>query len=344
MSARAAIAYVGNADSQDISVVELQPDGNLALLDTTRVPGPSTPGPSLPLAISPDRQRLIAGIRGEPFAAVTFDIDPQSGQLTLVGSGPLFDSMCYLSIDGTGQYLLGASYGGSRVAVNRIGSDGIVAPAQQVIATQPKAHAIVVDAANRYVLHTSLGGDLVHQQRFDAVSGRLTPNTPATAPIAAGSGPRHLVFSPDARFVYVLGELDATVHVLPWDAAAGTLGEAVQVASAVPENFDGEPWAADIHVTPDGRFLYATERASSTIAAFRIDPASGRLTPLGSTPTETQPRGFNIDPSGRYLLAVGQLSDRLSSYAIDQASGALTKVAELPVGKNPNWVEIITLP
>jgi len=338
------IAYVGNADSQDISVIELKPDGSLALLETTRVPGPSTPGPSLPLAISPDRQRLIAGIRSEPFAAVTFDIDRQTGRLELVGSGPLFDSMAYLSIDHTGRYLLSASYGGSRVAVNQIGTDGIVAPAQQVIATAPKAHAIIVDAINRYVLHTSLGGDLVHQQRFDAATGRLTPNTPPAAPVAADSGPRHLVLSPDARFVYVLGELDATVHVLPWDAAAGTLGEAVQVTSAVPAGFDGEPWAADIHVTPDGRFLYATERASSTIAAFHIDAATGHLTPLGSVPTETQPRGFNIDPASRYLLVAGQLSDRMTSYAIDQTTGMLTKVAELPVGRNPNWVEIIALP
>lgn len=337
------IAYVGNADSQDISVVELKPDGSLVLLETTRVPGPSTPGPSLPLAISPDRQRLIAGIRGEPFAAVTFDIDQQTGRLTLVGSGPLFDSMAYLSIDGTGRYLLGASYGGSRVAVNQIGTDGIVAPAQQVIATAPKAHAIIVDPTNSFVLHTSLGGDLIHQQRFDALTGRLTPNTPPTAPIAAGSGPRHLVFSPDARFVYVLGELDASIHVLPWDAASGTLGEAVQIASGRSAGFGGEPWAADIHVTPDGRFLYATERASHTIAAFRIDPANGKLIPLGSTPTETQPRGFTIDPRSRYLLAVGQLSDRMSSYAIDQTAGTLTRVAELPVGRNPNWVEIVAL-
>lgn len=345
MAAEAAtFAYVGNADSQDISVVRLLADGRLELVEATQVPGPSMAGPSLPLAIAPDRRRLVAGLRSEPYAAVTFDIDPQTGRLTLLGSGPLFDSMAYLSIDRTGRYLLSASYGGSRVAVNQIGTDGIIAPAQQVIATEPKAHAIVVDPSNRYVLHTSLGSDLIHQQRFDAGGGRLTPNTPYTASVPAGSGPRHLVFSPDARFVYVLGELDAAVHVLPWDAATGTLGQVAQSASALPDDFDGRPWAADLHLTPDGRFLYATERTSSTIAAFRIDPATGRLTALGSTPTETQPRGFAIDPSGRYLLAVGQLSHRMTSHAIDQATGALARVAELPVGRNPNWVEILTPP
>ncbi len=338
------IAYVGNADSQDITVVRLLADGGLEPVATTRVPGPSIPGPSLPLAIAPDRRRLIAGIRGEPYAAVAFDIDPGTGRLTLLGSGPLADSMAYLSVDRTGRYLLSASYGGSRVAVNRIGSDGIVAPAQQVIATEPKAHAILVDPTNRYVLHTSLGGDLIHQQHFDAATGRLTPNTPYTAPVAAGSGPRHLVFSPDGRFVYVLGELDAAVHVLPWDASSGTLGPAIQVASALPSGHEGRVWAADIHLSPDGSFLYATERASSTIAGFRVDRATGQLTPLGSTATETQPRGFAVDPTGRYLLAVGQLSHQMTSYAIDGATGTLTSLAQLPVGPNPNWVEIIALP
>lgn len=340
----ATITYVGNADSQDISVVRILADGTLELVETARVPGPSVAGPSLPLAISPDRRRLVAGIRSEPYAAVSFDIDPHTGRLTHAGSGPLFDSMAYLSMDRTGQYLFGASYGGSRVTVNRIGSDGIVAPAQQVIATEPKAHAIIVDPTNRYVLHTSLGSDLIHQQRFDAISGRLTANSPYTAAIPAGSGPRHLVFSPDARFVYVLGELDAAVHVLPWNAASGTLGATIQSVAALPEGFVDKPWAADIHVTPDGRFLYATERTGNSIAAFRVDADTGRLALAGITATETQPRGFAIDPSGRYLLAVGQLSDRMSSYAIDQAAGTLARVAELPVGRNPNWVEIVALP
>jgi 6-phosphogluconolactonase len=112
----------------------------------------------------------------------------------------------------------------------------------------------------------------------------------------------------------------------------------------LPKGVDGKPWAADIHLTPDGKFLYASERTSNTIAAFRIDPKTGALTSLGSTATEKQPRGFNIDPSGRYLLAVGQLSNSMTAYAIDKATGALTKLNETAVGKNPNWVEIVNLP
>ena len=102
--------------------------------------------------------------------------------------------------------------------------------------------------------------------------------------------------------------------------------------------------AADLHITPDGKFLYGSERTTSTLAGFQVDPAKGTLTPIGSVPTEKQPRGFGIDPAGRYLLAVGQLSHGLSSYSIDPTSGKLMKLKEYPMGKNPNWVEILDLP
>jgi len=99
-----------------------------------------------------------------------------------------------------------------------------------------------------------------------------------------------------------------------------------------------------INITPDGKFLYGSERTSSTLAGFKVDPAHGTLSPIGSVPTEKQPRGFNIDASGRYLLAVGQLSHGMSSYKIDADSGKLTKLKEYPMGKNPNWVEIVDIP
>jgi 6-phosphogluconolactonase len=114
------------------------------------------------------------------------------------------------------------------------------------------------------------------------------------------------------------------------------------VTTSLPGGFDGKPWAADIHLTPDGKFLYVSERTTSTLAAFSVDPKTGMLTSIDSYPTEKQPRSFNIDPSGRYLLSVGQLSNSMTSYAIDKATGKLTKLREYPVGKNPNWVEIVS--
>ena len=107
---------------------------------------------------------------------------------------------------------------------------------------------------------------------------------------------------------------------------------------------DNDIWAADIHLTPNGRFLYASERTTSTIGAFRVDSASGKLIYLGSTPTEKQPRGFNIDPFGRYLLAAGLHTNSLTSYQIDSETGALTKLADYPTGEGPNWIEFVRLP
>jgi len=112
----------------------------------------------------------------------------------------------------------------------------------------------------------------------------------------------------------------------------------------VSSDFKGRVSGADIHTSPDGKFLYGSERTSSTLTGFKIDPASGTLSPIGSVPTEKQPRGFNIDSSGRYLPAVGQLSHGMSSYKIDVDSGKLTKLKEYPMGKNPNWVEILDIP
>jgi 6-phosphogluconolactonase len=355
-SARAAtFVYVGNADSQDISIFELKPDGDLAPVETAAVPGPAKPGSSMPLAVSPDTKRLYAGLRNEPYSVVTFAIDAKTGQLKPAGSGPLADSMAYLATDRTGKFLLSASYGGNKVAVNRIGPDGVVQAAQQVIETQPNAHCILTDPTNRYVLHTSLGGDLVYQEKFDAKTGKLTPNDPPSVSVKAEggakgggkggdkAGARHLVFSPNAKFVYLVDELDASIYVFPWDARTGTLKKEVQVTTSLPKGFEGKPWAADIHLTPNGRYLYASERTTSTLAAFSADPRTGLLTSVDSYPTEKQPRAFNIDPTGRYLLSVGQLSNSMTSYAIDKATGKLSKLKEYPVGRNPNWVEIVNL-
>lgn len=338
----ATFVYVGNADSQDVTVLELKSSGDLTPVETAAVPGPAKPGGSLPLAVSPDKKRLYVGLRNEPYSAVTFAIDARTGKLKLVGSGPLADSMAYIVTDRTGKFLLSASYGGNKVTVNPIGPDGLVQPAQQIMATQPNAHCIMPDPSNRYVLHTSLGGDLVYQEKFDAKTGQLTPNDPPSVSIKAKAGARHLVFSPNKKFVYLIDELDASIYVFPWDAKTGTLKKEVQVTTSLSKGFDGKPWAADIHLTPDGKFLYASERTTSTLAAFSVDPKTGVLTPIDSYPTEKQPRGFNIDPTGRYLLSVGQLSNGMTSYAIDKASGKLTKLKEYPMGKNPNWVEIVS--
>ena len=340
----ATFVYVGNAESNEIYVLQLdRQNGDLTLVEKAPIPGIEKAGISTPMSVSPDRRFLYVGTRGEPKIAAGFAIDGATGKLKHVASGPLADSMAYIATDRTGRFLLGASYPGHKVTVNPIGPPGTVQPAQQVLPDHPNAHAIMADAGNLHVLVPTLGNDRVNQFAFDPATGRLTPATPPAVTMKAKSGPRHFVFHPGGKLVYVLGETDGSVYAFDYDAATGRLTEKPSV-SALPPDFQGKPSAADLHVTPDGRFLYASERTSSTLAGFRIDTASGMLTPIGSVPTEKQPRGFNIDSSGRYLLAVGQLSHALSSYAIDPASGKLTKLKEYPMGRNPNWIEIVDLP
>jgi len=136
----------------------------------------------------------------------------------------------------------------------------------------------------------------------------------------------------------------SSVSALPADTRLKPGAPRVPVGSsnaAPPRNTDNDIWAADIHMTPNGRFLYISERTGSTLEGFSVDGASGQLVRLGSTPTERQPRGFAIDPSGKFLVASGEKSDTLSVYAIDQASGALQLLNRYPAGKGANWVEIV---
>jgi len=343
-AAAATFVYVGNAESNEIYVLQLDRQrGDLTVVEKVAIPGIEKPGISTPMSVSPDRRFLYVGTRGEPKVAAGFAIDQASGRLKHVASGPLADSLAYIATDRTGRFLLGASYPGHKVTVNPIGPAGTVQPPQQVLPNYPNAHAIMADAANRHVLVPTLGNDRVNQFTFDAATGKLAPTTSPAAEVKAKTGPRHFVYHPGGKIVYVVGELDGAVYVFDYHAATGDLTQK-QSVSALPPGFEGKPSAADLHITPDGKFLYASERTSSTLAGFKVDPASGMLSSIGSVPTEKQPRGFNIDASGRYVLAVGQLSHALSSYRIDPESGKLTKLKEYPMGKNPNWVEIVDLP
>ena len=342
--------YVSNAGDGDIGVYSLGADG--ALKEIMRARAADKVGP---LAVSPDRHFLVAAARSQPYAAHAYAIDKASGKLAAVGTGPLAESFPYIVFDRTGRWLLSASYGGNLVSVNPVGADGRVGAPSQVIPTARNAHSIIIDASNRYVFVPHLGTDQVFQFVFDASSGRLSANTPPVVQMKQGSGPRHIILSADNKFAYLLNELTATVITLALDAKTGTLRE-TSSASALPaesklvpgaprptpgRNVENDIWASDLHLTPDGRFLYAAERTGSTIYGFSVDAATGRLAWLGGTPTEKQPRGFRIDPSGRFTVVSGELSDRLATYAIE-SNGALRPIGRYPTGKGSNWVEIVS--
>lgn len=346
----ATFVYVSNADDGDISQYTLQADGSLK--GGARFKAESV---VMPMSVSPDKRFLAAAVRSKPFAVYTYGIDRKTGALKLLGHSPLAESLPYIRHDNTGKFLLGASYPGHLVSVNRIGSDGKVGEPIQVIPTALNAHSIVTDRTNKYVFVPHLGSDQIFQFTLDARSGKLAANTPPVLQMKKGTGPRHLVVSGDNKFLYLLNELTATVTTLSLDAKTGTLKEEGS-ALALPADaklFPGAPrptpgrdvandiWASDLHLTPNGKFLYAAERTSSTIAAFSVDGASGKLSYLSSTPTEKQPRGFAIDPAGRFMVVSGEKSESLSTYAIG-ADGSLKRVGQYPVGKGANWVEIVS--
>jgi len=349
----ATFVYVANAEDGDIGAYRMLDSGELQ-------PGARTKAANvvMPMVVSPDRRFLYAASRSKPFSVHAYSIDAGTGALTLLSTSPLAESFPYISLDKTGRFLFGASYGGHLVSVNAVGSDGRVATEPlQVIAVGRNAHSIRVDESNKFVYVPTLGSDAVFQFTFDAKSGKLSSNTPAVSMVKPVSGPRHIVISSDNKFAYVLNEFLATVTTFALDGKTGLLTE-VSTATGLPpdtklvagaprgsiagRNMDNDIWAADIHLTPNGKYMYISERTSNAIAAFGVDSASGKLTYLSSTPTERQPRGFAIDPKGRFLVATGEKSETISVYAIDQANGSLKFLNKYPTGKGANWVEIVS--
>lgn len=321
----------------------------------------------MPMAVSPSKKHLYAVVRSQPVRVLTYAIDPATGGLTQKASAPLPDSMPYASTDQTGRFLFTASYGGDKIAVSPIGENGLIeAEAIQVIPTGRNAHSILPDRSNKFVYAATLGANQVLQFTFDSKSGKLTANEPASVSPEAGHGPRHLAFSSDNKYLYVLNELSGHVTQYVIDASKGTL-TLVDSVSSVPAEAglawgapqapvgaapasasaakDEKPkvWAADIQVTPDGKFLYTTERTTNKIALFTVAPGTGKLAYVTNFATEAQPRGIRIDPTGQYLVASGEKSDRVSVYKIDQSTGKLSEPTRHPVGNGANWVEIVEL-
>jgi 6-phosphogluconolactonase len=354
----ATFVYVSNAEDGEIGTYSMKPDGELQ-------PGGRVKagGTVMPMVVSPDRRFLYAASRAKPYSVHVFSIDSGTGALKPLSVSPLAETFPYISLDRTGRFLFGASYGGHLISVNAVESDGrVAAEPLQVIPVGRNAHSIRVDATNKFVYVPTLGTDQIFEFTFDAKSGRLASNTPAVLQMKAMTGPRHFIISRDNRFLYALSELQGTVTSFSLDGKTGLLTELGSVSGLPPDsklgpgaprggvgtpnvnprNTDNDIWAADIHMTPDEKFLYITERTSSSLAAFSVDAGTGKLSYLSSTPTEKQPRGFAIDPKGKFLVAAGEKSQTISVYAIDQASGALRLLEKYPGGKGANWVEIVS--
>ena len=247
-----------------------------------------------------------------------------------------------------------ANYGGGTVACLPIDSaSGKLSPPTAIVQhhgtgpnaqrqDRPHAHSINVDPSGKFALACDLGTDHVYVYKIDPAAGALTANDPPAATVAPGSGPRHLVFSADGKFAYVSNEMGQTVTAFAWDSRRGALSE-VQTVSTLPAEFNGINTVAEVALAPGGKFLYASNRGHDSIAGFSVDPSSGKLTPLGHTPSGGKvPRHFAIDPSAKFLLAANQNSDSLVLFKFDGDTGALTPTGETAQVPSPTCVRFVS--
>ena len=282
-------------------------------------------------------------------AISSFRIDQNTGALTPQETVSAEHAPTFLATDRAGRFLLSAYYQGGYAAVHPLAADGAVGAAaldRQMTATG--AHAISTDRSNRYAFVPHIarlndnvleppkenpGPNVIFQFRFDAQTGRLSPNTPLRVEPAERLGPRHYCFHPSLDVAYFSNEQGCSVTAYRLDPATGALS-AVQTISTLPQGYTARNTCSQIHLTPSGQFLYVGNRGHNSIAGFAVD-ASGQLTAAGHVPTEAVPSAFALDPTGNFLFAAGTASGRLASYRINATTGALTPLATQAVGQRP---------
>jgi len=341
LPAAGTVVYVAEGGHNRVAVYALDEEkGALTRLGDVELAG--SPGA---LALSHDRRHLYVAVRSEGTFS-TLAIDPATGLLRLVSTVPAAGRAAYVSTDRTGRWLLAAYYGEGLVSVSRIGEDGAIADEPLwILDIGEKAHCLETDPTNRFAFCPHpMDLNCVDQFLFDEESGQLTLNTPPTLIGEPGAGPRHLKFHPNGKWAYLVNEQGKSVTFCHFDEEAGTLARK-QTLSTHPRDWYAN-WGscAEMRITEDGRFLYASNRGHESIAAFAIDATSGELTALGRTPTEKIPRSFDIMPGGEFMVVAGQGEGRLVLYRRNVTSGSLNELERLECGKSPVWVMGLRLP
>jgi 6-phosphogluconolactonase len=343
--AKTSLLYIGTQDpaKMGIAAAEFDPaTGALSaprLVIETRDPAHFT--------LSADHRHLYLCNTGTPGGVSAFAVeDAHSGALKLLnykeakGRGP-----SYISLDKTGRYVLDANYGGGYVEIYSLAKDGSldqqtamvqfegssVHPQRQ---TKPYAHWFRTDPSNKFGVAADLGTDRIMVYRFDAKTGALTPNDPPFTKVNGGSGPRHLAFHPNGKWVYAVQEMANEVLAFKWDSTHGTLTQFQQVKT-LPEGFTDANTAAEIAVRHDGRFLYASNRGHDSIVVYSIDAQSGELTLRQRVSSRGKvPRFFTFDPTNHWLIVANQDSGNLSVFSVGEKTGELNAVGEpVPIGK-----------
>jgi 6-phosphogluconolactonase len=287
------------------------------------------------LCTDPSQKKIYAGLRDLKSVA-TMAVDEKSGMTTLIKETPVEDNPVYLSTDTKGKYLFFTSYSGNKTAVYSIDKSDVNNKPIQVLDAMTNPHMIKTDPSGKFVFVTNKGGDVIQQFIIQA-DGKLKKNSPDLVKVKQGSGPRHFTFHPTMDIMYVVNELSCTVLAFHFDKTKGTLTDPFQEISTKPADFVSYNTCADIHITPDGKFLFASNRGHDSLAGYSVDSKTGELKTLGYFPTEKEPREFAIDPSGRYIIAAGESSGGIALYHIEM-DGSLSMLKSYKTGEWPVWV------
>ncbi len=294
------------------------------------------------LAIDKSKKYLYAVNETETYegkksgAISAFQIDRKSGDLTFLNKQPtLGGAPCYVAVAENEKFVLVANYLGGNAAVfpvEKNGSLGASVELKQNSGSGPNkdrqeaahAHSINLDAKNRFAYLCDLGADKIFIYELDKKDGKLKPNQAQEFfQTKAGAGPRHFAFHPNGKHAFVINELDSSITAFDFDAKSGTLKE-IQTVPTLPADFKGANTCADLHVAPNGKFLYGSNRGHDSIAAFQIDERTGKLEFIEHASTQGQtPRNFAIEKSGKFLLAANQNSDSILVFRIDEKTGKL---------------------
>lgn len=309
------------------------------------------------LALSPNQKflysihaRQFGGKEAEQIAA--YEILDANGTLKLLNrQSARGTAACYLDVDSTGKTVLVANYSSGSVAALPVNADGSLGKAtaffQHVGSSvdasrqkEPHAHCIVVSPDNRFVYAADLGLDQIVAYRLDPAKADLTRARQPFVRTPPGGGPRHLTFHPNGKRMYVINELSNSVTFFDYDPDTGILIER-QTIPTLPKDFKGKSYCADLKITPDGRFLYGTNRGHDSIACYRIGE-DGRLTLIGIEPSRGKgPQNLGITPDGRLLLCANMPGNNIAVFRIDAKAGTLSAAGTPTAIPSPSCIRII---
>lgn len=284
----------------------------------------------------------------------SFSINRDDGSLKLLNSRPSGgEAPCHLAVDHSGKTLVVANYTTGSVSSYPIENDGSLGAMASLMTAHgssvnkqrqegPHAHETVISANNRRVYVPDLGLDHIRIYRLDAATSKLTPNNPPFAQVDPGRGPRHMVFSHDEKYAYVLSEIEPFVTVFRHDTSNGALHE-IQSAETLPRDFKGENTGAEIRLDQSGKYLYTSNRGNDSLQVFVVDPSNGtiRRIQIISTGGKT-PRGFAIDPTGQFLFVGNQDSNQLAIFRVNRETGELSDTEQR--FQVPSPVDVLFVP